>query len=176
MATPTLGTSKLSHKVHPHSALVISFAFTHSTHGRHPLDTVFFFFFFHSQEDATGEDSCTWFVYRVPAPNRGLTNLEKHLHAVDEKEDDHDEQQGGVTAVEEVGAAAGKQVRVRNLRQEQTVRQQVERQEAQKALGQKLGPLPADVAQVENLSEERKENKVRKLQYNNLFSSYFLKV
>lgn len=48
--------------------------------------------------------------------------LKEHLDAVDEEEDDHDEQQGGVAAVEEVGAAAGKQMRVRDLRQEQTVR------------------------------------------------------
>lgn len=46
------------------------------------------------------------------------TNLEKHLHTVDQEEDDHNEQESRVASVEEVGTSAGEQMRVGNFRQE----------------------------------------------------------
>lgn len=90
--------------------------------------------------------------------DEAAAQLEEHLHAVNEEEDDHDQQQYCIAAVEDVGVVASLRVdqRVEDLYAEQAVQEEVEGDESQEALRQELRLLPANVAQVKDL-ERRTE-------------------
>lgn len=81
------------------------------------------------------------------------THLEEHLDAVNEEEDHDDEQENGVASVEDVReglAIGGEELREEYLSRQQTVREQVEGQKAEEALGQELRLFPANIPKVEH--------------------------
>lgn len=87
--------------------------------------------------------------------NEFTAYLKENLNAIDEKKDDNDQQQRCIATVENVRVRLpiGHQLRWQHFRSEQTVRQQIEGEKAEKTFRQKL--WCSNVTQVENLRKKK---------------------